>query len=153
MGGGASGTSEVVILAKSSSPDCDVDYLFGAIALAVAAVIRAPSSIARSLDTTAPSLTRMGHPSGALVVGAEASQQNGEWIVTKAIMSRSARRLMEGWVRIPNDITEPPSWPIHRPQSKAWKGFQPGSPFPHIRPNRHDGRCKASRKVTPGACQ
>ncbi len=46
---------------------------------------------------------RFGHPSGTLRVGAEAQQQNGEWSVTKAIMSRSARVLMEGWVRIPGD--------------------------------------------------
>ena len=46
---------------------------------------------------------RFGHPSGVLRVGAEAQQVNGEWTVTKAIMSRSARILMEGWVRIPAD--------------------------------------------------
>jgi probable AcnD-accessory protein PrpF len=44
---------------------------------------------------------RFGHPSGTLRVGAEAQQVNGEWTVTKAIMSRSARILMEGWVRVP----------------------------------------------------
>lgn len=46
---------------------------------------------------------RFGHPSGTLRVGAAASQVNGEWTVTKAVMSRSARILMEGWVRIPGD--------------------------------------------------
>ncbi len=46
---------------------------------------------------------RFGHPSGTLRVGAEASQVDGEWVVTKAIMSRSARVLMEGWVRVPGD--------------------------------------------------
>jgi probable AcnD-accessory protein PrpF len=46
---------------------------------------------------------RFGHPSGTLRVGAEATQVNGEWTVTKAIMSRSARILMEGWVRVPGD--------------------------------------------------
>lgn len=44
---------------------------------------------------------RFGHPSGTLRVGAEASQVDGEWTATKAIMSRSARILMEGWVRVP----------------------------------------------------
>ena len=43
---------------------------------------------------------RFGHPSGTLRVGAEARQENGQWTVTKAIMSRSARVLMEGWVRV-----------------------------------------------------
>ncbi|MDO8330235.1 MAG: 2-methylaconitate cis-trans isomerase PrpF [Fluviicoccus sp.] len=46
---------------------------------------------------------RFGHPSGTLRVGAEARLVNGEWTVTKAIMSRSARILMEGWVRVPGD--------------------------------------------------
>ena len=46
---------------------------------------------------------RFGHPSGSLRVGAEAKQVDGEWTVTKAIMSRSARVLMEGWVRVPGD--------------------------------------------------
>jgi hypothetical protein len=44
---------------------------------------------------------RFGHPSGTLRVGAQASLKDGEWVVTKAIMSRSARMLMEGWVRVP----------------------------------------------------
>ena len=46
---------------------------------------------------------RFGHPSGTLRVGAEARQVDGEWTVTKAVMSRSARVLMEGWVRVPGD--------------------------------------------------
>ncbi|MBB3103998.1 hypothetical protein FHR87_002408 [Azomonas macrocytogenes] len=46
---------------------------------------------------------RFGHPSGTLRVGAQAKRVNGEWTVTKAIMSRSARVLMEGWVRVPRD--------------------------------------------------
>ncbi|MFD2366031.1 2-methylaconitate cis-trans isomerase PrpF [Pseudoduganella sp. GCM10020061] len=46
---------------------------------------------------------RFGHPSGTLRVGAEATQENGEWSVKKAIMSRSARVLMEGFVRVPGD--------------------------------------------------
>nr|WP_286946444.1 2-methylaconitate cis-trans isomerase PrpF [Pseudomonas sp. UBA6718] len=46
---------------------------------------------------------RFGHPSGTLRVGAQARQVDGQWTVTKAIMSRSARILMEGWVRVPGD--------------------------------------------------
>lgn len=46
---------------------------------------------------------RFGHPSGTLRVGAQASQAGGEWVVTKVIMSRSARVLMEGAVRVPGD--------------------------------------------------
>jgi len=51
----------------------------------------------------AMSAVRFGHPSGTLRVGAEATLADGEWSVTKAIMSRSARVLMEGWVRVPGD--------------------------------------------------
>ena len=44
-----------------------------------------------------------GHPSGTLRVGAEATQDDGQWTASKVIMSRSARILMEGWVRVPGD--------------------------------------------------
>ncbi|HZZ11974.1 MAG TPA: 2-methylaconitate cis-trans isomerase PrpF [Paraburkholderia sp.] len=46
---------------------------------------------------------RFGHPSGTLRVGAQAREEGGVWSVTKAIMSRSARVLMEGWVHVPVD--------------------------------------------------
>ncbi len=46
---------------------------------------------------------RFGHPSGTLRVGAQAERVDGQWQVTKAVMSRSARVLMEGWVRVPGD--------------------------------------------------
>nr|WP_320127175.1 2-methylaconitate cis-trans isomerase PrpF [uncultured Shewanella sp.] len=49
------------------------------------------------------STVRFGHPSGTLRVGAEASVVDGQWTVVKAIMSRSARVLMEGFVRVPSD--------------------------------------------------
>lgn len=49
------------------------------------------------------SAVRFGHPSGTLRVGAEAKLVDGEWTVTKAVMSRSARVLMEGAVRVPGD--------------------------------------------------
>lgn len=45
-----------------------------------------------------------GHASGTLKVGAEAKLVNDEWTVTKAIMSRSARVIMEGWVRVPENL-------------------------------------------------
>ena len=44
---------------------------------------------------------RFGHPSGTLRVGASVAQVDGQWAVTRAVMSRSARVLMEGWVRVP----------------------------------------------------
>ncbi|MEE1676257.1 2-methylaconitate cis-trans isomerase PrpF [Agarivorans aestuarii] len=46
---------------------------------------------------------RFGHPSGSLKVGAQAQQHKQQWQVTKVSMSRSARILMEGWVRVPSD--------------------------------------------------
>lgn len=45
-----------------------------------------------------------GHPSGTLRVGAEVSRSGQDWVADKAIMSRSARVLMEGLVRIPGDV-------------------------------------------------
>ena len=49
------------------------------------------------------SAVTFGHPSGTLRVGAEATQDGDQWIANKVIMSRSARILMEGWVRVPGD--------------------------------------------------
>ncbi|WP_312914385.1 2-methylaconitate cis-trans isomerase PrpF [Stenotrophomonas sp.] len=48
-------------------------------------------------------VVRFGHPSGTLRVGAAVESMDGQWTVTKAVMSRSARILMEGWVRVPGD--------------------------------------------------
>jgi probable AcnD-accessory protein PrpF len=73
----------------------------GAIATGVACAI--PGTIAHDATRGAgdPLRIRIGHPSGTLIVGAEVAQDGREWVVTKAVMSRSARRLMEGWVRVP----------------------------------------------------
>jgi len=72
----------------------------GAVAIAVAAAIPGtlPHRVARS---AADGRIRFGHPSGTLNVGAEAREEDGQWIVSKVVMSRTARRLMEGWVRVP----------------------------------------------------
>ncbi|SDI73576.1 2-methylaconitate cis-trans isomerase PrpF [Propionivibrio dicarboxylicus] len=70
-----------------------------AIASAVAVAGTIPNRLARR---SADGRVRFGHPSGTLSVGAEAREEGGAWVVTKAMMSRSARRLMEGWVRVPN---------------------------------------------------
>lgn len=75
----------------------------GAVALAVAAAI--PGTVVNKL--VAEKITgqiRFGHPSGTMTVGAEAEEKNGTWVVTKAMMSRSARRLMEGVVFVPSDL-------------------------------------------------
>ena len=76
----------------------------GAVALAVAAAIPG-TLVARCVGDDAERRgVTFGHPSGTLTVGAEATQSNGDWTVTKAIVSRSARRLMEGWVRVPKEF-------------------------------------------------
>ncbi|AEK62156.1 2-methylaconitate cis-trans isomerase PrpF [Collimonas fungivorans] len=75
----------------------------GAIAIAVAAAV--PGTIVNRLMTQqADGKVRFGHPSGSLAVGAEAEQRDGAWVVTKAVMSRSARRLMEGAVLVPSAV-------------------------------------------------
>ena len=72
----------------------------GAVAIAAAAAI--PGTIvSRVAPAGADGRVRFGHPSGTLSVGAEACEQGGQWTVSKVMMSRSARRLMEGWVRVP----------------------------------------------------
>jgi len=72
----------------------------GAIALAVAAAV--PGTLVHTMAATADRRQlRLGHPSGVLTVGAEAEEQDGQWHVTKAIVSRSARRLMSGEVWVP----------------------------------------------------
>jgi probable AcnD-accessory protein PrpF len=72
----------------------------GAVAIAVASAIPG-TVVSRVLRGEARDMIRFGHPSGTLSVGAEAVQVNGEWVVSKAIMSRTARRLMEGFIRVP----------------------------------------------------
>jgi hypothetical protein len=73
----------------------------GAVAIAAAAVV--PGTLVHRLCGGSSGQVRFGHPSGRLAVGAEATQRDGRWVVTKVLMSRSARRLMEGWVRVPAD--------------------------------------------------
>ncbi|MEA3126346.1 MAG: hypothetical protein QOD67_3365 [Caballeronia sp.] len=75
----------------------------GAVAVAVAGVI--PGTVVhRLLTNRTADRIRFGHPSGVLAVGAEAGQRDGSWVVTKAIMSRTARRLMEGNIFVPSSL-------------------------------------------------
>jgi 2-methylaconitate cis-trans-isomerase PrpF len=73
----------------------------GAIATAVASAIEGTVVHGARRRAADPLRTRLGHPSGTLAVGAEVAREGGEWKVARAVMSRSARRLMEGWVRVP----------------------------------------------------
>jgi len=78
--------------------------MMGTAAVAIGTAAAIPGTLVNlAAGGGARSAVRFGHPSGALRVGAQASQVNGEWTVVKAIMSRSARVLMEGWVRVPGD--------------------------------------------------
>ena len=72
----------------------------GAVALAVAAALPG-SVVARRARSGASSRVRIGHPSGTMTVGAEVVPKDGEWEVRRALMSRSARRLMSGEVWVP----------------------------------------------------
>lgn len=80
----------------------------GAVAIATAAAI--PGTIvSRVIDNSVSrELVRFGHPSGSLKVGAVASESGGIWTVEKAVMRRSARRLMEGTVLVPSDYADRP---------------------------------------------
>ena len=72
----------------------------GAVAIAVAAVI--PETVVNRLTAIRGSgEIRFGHPSGVTTVGAEAELRDGEWGVARVMISRSARRLMEGHVLVP----------------------------------------------------
>ena len=78
--------------------------MMGTAAVAIGTAAAIPGTLVNTAaGGVARNAVRFGHPSGTLRVGAEATEKNGEWIVTKAIMSRSARVLMEGWVRVPAD--------------------------------------------------
>jgi probable AcnD-accessory protein PrpF len=78
--------------------------MMGTAAVAIGTAAAIPGTLVNlAAGGGARNAVRFGHPSGTLRVGAEAKQTNGEWTVTKAIMSRSARVLMEGWVRVPAD--------------------------------------------------
>ena len=73
----------------------------GGVAIAVAAAIPG-TLVQRTARPNVEGRIRFGHPSGILSVGAQAREEGGQWVVSRALMSRSARRLMEGWVRVPN---------------------------------------------------
>lgn len=78
--------------------------MMGTAAVAIGTAAAVPGTLVNlAAGGGRPGAVRFGHPSGTLRVGAEAIEANGEWSVTKAVMSRSARVLMEGWVRVPGD--------------------------------------------------
>ncbi|NLC35606.1 MAG: 2-methylaconitate cis-trans isomerase PrpF [Alcaligenaceae bacterium] len=95
---------EIDLLVRALSMGKLHHAMMGTAAVAIGAAAAIPGTLVNQAagggDLEA---VRFGHPSGTLRVGAEARQQNGQWTITKAVMSRSARVLMEGWVRVPGD--------------------------------------------------
>ncbi|MGB0218661.1 MAG: 2-methylaconitate cis-trans isomerase PrpF [Sinimarinibacterium flocculans] len=78
--------------------------MMGTCAVAIATAAAVPGTLVNlAAGGGEREAVRFGHPSGTLRVGAQAVQQDGQWVVKKAVMSRSARVLMEGWVRVPGD--------------------------------------------------
>jgi 2-methylaconitate isomerase len=76
--------------------------MMGTCAVAIGTAAAIPGTlVSRAAGGGARPAVRFGHPSGTLRVGAEAERVNGQWVVRKAVMSRSARVLMEGFVRVP----------------------------------------------------
>jgi probable AcnD-accessory protein PrpF len=79
--------------------------MMGTCAVAIATAAAIPGTVVnRAAGGDVHPSVRFGHPSGTLRVGAEVVQDNGRWTVRKAIMSRSARVLMEGMLRVPQDL-------------------------------------------------
>ena len=96
--------SEVDLLARALSMGKLHHAMMGTCAVAIGTAAAVPGTLVNlAAGGGERQAVRFGHPSGTLRVGAEAKQVDGQWTVTKAIMSRSARILMEGWVRVPGD--------------------------------------------------
>ena len=96
--------ADIDLLARAMSMGKLHHAMMGTASVAIAAAAAVPGTV---VNEAAGGGTRdvvlFGHPSGTLRVGAHALQAGGQWTVTKAVMSRSARVLMEGAVRVPAD--------------------------------------------------
>ena len=97
-------TTDVDLLVRALSMGKLHHAMMGTAAVAIGTAAAIPGTLVNLVaGGGAREAVRFGHPSGTLRVGAEAVRENGQWQVKKAVMSRSARVLMEGWVRIPED--------------------------------------------------
>ncbi|PPI84698.1 2-methylaconitate cis-trans isomerase PrpF [Marinobacter maroccanus] len=98
------GTGDVDVLVRALSMGKLHHAMMGTAAVAIATASAVPGTLV-NLAAGGGGRTHVtfGHPSGTLRVGAEAKEVDGQWTATKAIMSRSARVLMEGWVRVPGN--------------------------------------------------
>lgn len=98
------GAGDVDLLVRAMSMGKLHHAMMGTAAVAIGTAAAIPGTLVnQAAGGGAREAVRFGHPSGTLRVGAQASQVEGAWKVGKAIMSRSARVLMEGWVRVPGD--------------------------------------------------
>ncbi|WP_313212887.1 2-methylaconitate cis-trans isomerase PrpF [Stenotrophomonas acidaminiphila] len=78
--------------------------MMGTASVAIATAAAVPGTLVnRAAGGGLREAVRFGHPSGTLRVGAAVASVDGQWVVTKAVMSRSARVLMDGAVRVPGD--------------------------------------------------
>ena len=103
---------EVDLLVRALSMGKLHHAMMGTAAVAIGTAAAIPGTLVNiAAGGGSPDTVRFGHPSGSLRVGAEARREADEWVVTKAIMSRSARVLMEGWVRVPGDVLTGSSMP------------------------------------------
>ncbi len=94
--------SEIDLLVRALSMGKLHHAMMGTCAVAIGTAAAVPGTLVNlAAGGGEKDAVRFGHPSGTLRVGASAVCQNGQWSVTKAVMSRSARILMEGWVRVP----------------------------------------------------
>ncbi|MBU3724197.1 MAG: 2-methylaconitate cis-trans isomerase PrpF [Burkholderiaceae bacterium] len=98
---------EIDVLVRALSMGKLHHAMMGTASVAIGTAAAIPGTLVNlAAGGTAREAVRFGHPSGTLRVGAQAKQSNGQWTVTKAIMSRSARILMEGWVHIPAEVLQ-----------------------------------------------
>ncbi len=102
--GKAVAASDIDLLVRAMSMGKLHHAMMGTAAVAIGTAAAIPGTLVnRAAGGGERHAVRFGHPSGTLGVGAEAVLVDGQWVVKKAVMSRSARVLMEGWVRVPGD--------------------------------------------------
>ncbi|MGR5159465.1 2-methylaconitate cis-trans isomerase PrpF [Vibrio owensii] len=98
---------EVDILVRALSMGKLHHAMMGTAAVAIASAACVPGTLVNlAAGGGEKESVTFGHPSGTLKVGAKAKQTEQGWVVEKAIMSRSARILMEGFVRVPSNVFE-----------------------------------------------
>ncbi|TOO29027.1 2-methylaconitate cis-trans isomerase PrpF [Vibrio parahaemolyticus] len=105
--GKAVNESEIDVLVRALSMGKLHHAMMGTAAVAIASAACVPGTLVNlAAGGGEKESVTFGHPSGTLKVGAQAKQTEQGWVVQKAIMSRSSRILMEGFVRVPSDVFE-----------------------------------------------